>query len=361
MYQYKQIKTIHLEITSKCNARCPMCARTVCGGKNNPFLPLEELSLKDIQKIFSRDFLLQLKRIYLCGNYGDPIVASDTLASLRYFREINPKLRLDLFTNGSARKEDWWKELAGTVNLVHFSVDGLEDTNHLYRKGTHFPTILKNMKIYLRAGGTAVWDFIVFRHNEHQVETARSMAKKLGFKSFNVKKTGRFFNVTQARGKDRQAVLNRRGEVDYFIEKPLNEKYLNKALLKEDHLVKKYGSLSTYLDQTHIKCKVLREKSLYVSAEAYVFPCCWTAGQLYPWFIEEKSSPLWKMIDELEGGIKSLSAREKTIESIVNGPFFQKTLIDSWNKPSIKEGKLKCCAKTCGTEFDPFKEQFKTH
>jgi hypothetical protein len=32
---------------------------------------------------------------------------------------------------------------------------------------------------------------------------------------------------------------------------------------------------------------------------------------------------------------------------------------NSWNLPSVKEGKLGVCAQKCGTEFDPFAEQFK--
>ena len=51
MYKYSQIKTIHLEITSKCNASCPMCGRNICGGAVNPHLPLTELSLNDIKQI----------------------------------------------------------------------------------------------------------------------------------------------------------------------------------------------------------------------------------------------------------------------------------------------------------------------
>ena len=31
---------------------------------------------------------------------------------------------------------------------------------------------------------------------------------------------------------------------------------------------------------------------------------------------------------------------------------------NSWNKKSIEEGKLGVCSMKCGTEFDPFAEQF---
>lgn len=336
-----------------------MCLRTVCGGENNKNLPLVELSLKEIKKIFKPEFISQLGRMYMCGNYGDPVVAEDTLAVFQYFREHNPNIRLDMFSNGSAKSAVWWQELAKVVNLVHFSVDGLEDTNHLYRKGTHFPIIMRNMKAYLEAGGQAVWDYIVFKHNEHQVEEARQLSESLGVKRFNVKKTGRFFSNIKMAAKDQQVVYDRQGEVDYYIEMPIDKKYHNKALQKEQALVEKYGSLENYLDQTPIKCKVAEEKSLYVSAVGHAFPCCWTANQLYPWYYPEKKSYMWKLLGELEQGVDELDATKRSLEDIVNGSFFQKVLLDSWQRKSLKDGKPKCCAKTCGTEFDPFKEQFR--
>lgn len=358
MYKYNEIKAVHLEITTKCNARCPMCLRTVCGGKTNPNLPLVELSIEDVQKIFKPEFIRQLDRMYICGNYGDPIAAKDTLEVYKYFREQNPSIRLDMFTNGSARPTQWWQELAKTIDSIHFSIDGLEDTNHLYRKGTNFPTIIESVKAYVGSGGKAIWDYIVFKHNEHQIEEARKLSEELGFHKFNVKKTGRFFSNTQMQGKNKQVVYDRSGEVDYYIEMPENEKYQNKALSKEQLLVEKYGSLESYLDKTPISCKVEAEKSMYMSAVGHAFPCCWTGNQLYPWYFPEGKSYMWKIVNQLENGIDDLDAKKIDLEKIVNGPFFQKTLEASWGRPSIKEGRPKCCAKTCGTEFDPFKEQF---
>jgi len=335
-----------------------MCLRTVCGGEDNPQLPLLELSLNDIEKIFPEEFIQNLNRMYMCGNYGDPIVAKDTLEVFRYFRKCNPQIHLAMFTNGSAKSENFWRDIASVIDLVHFSVDGLQDTNHLYRKGTHFPTILKNIKAYVGAGGKAVWDFIVFRHNEHQIEEARNLSRELGLESFNVKKTGRFFSNVKMAAKDKQVVFDRKGNVDYYIEMPVDEKYHNQALVQESKLIEKYGSLEKYLDQTPVQCKVAAEKSIYISAVGHAFPCCWTANQLYPWYYPEKKSYMWKLLDELEGGVASLDAKKFGLETIVNGHFFQKILVDSWERESLKAGKPKCCAKTCGTEFDPFQAQF---
>ena len=134
MYDYNDIRTVHLEITEKCNAACPMCARNINGGEDNPWLQNAELSLNDIVTIFPDKFIQQLNHIFMCGNYGDPIVAKDTLKVFKHFRNTNPTLYLGMNTNGSARTVTWWKDLAtviGSDGYVVFSIDGLEDTNYL--------------------------------------------------------------------------------------------------------------------------------------------------------------------------------------------------------------------------------------
>ncbi len=335
-----------------------MCLRNVCGGKVNPQLPLTELSILDIKKIFTTDFVQQLDRVYLCGNYGDPVAARDTLESLKYFKETKPQIQLSLFSNASARPAVWWQELATLTKDVHFAIDGLADTNAIYRRGTQFEVIMRNAQAFIDAGGRAIWDYIVFRHNEHQIEEAQELAKKMGFYKFNLKKTGRFFSNTKTEVKSQQAVYNLDGEIDYLLELPLNPKYHNAALVKEDELVKKYGHLEKYLDQTLVDCKVDAEKSVYVSAEGFVFPCCWTANQLYPWYLEPRSSQMWKLIQSLSGQEQDISALKRPFISIVEGDFFT-SIEKSWSLPSTQLGKLKPCAKTCGREFDPFREQFR--
>ena len=58
MYNIADIKEVHLEITQRCNAACPMCDRNHNGGQVNRHIAddLQELSLEDVQTIFSPDF-----------------------------------------------------------------------------------------------------------------------------------------------------------------------------------------------------------------------------------------------------------------------------------------------------------------
>lgn len=66
-----------------------------------------------------------LERIFFCGNYGDPVMG----------------------------------------------------------RGTKWQIILKNMRGFFAAGGSAEWDFIVFRHNEHQVDAARASSGNVCMKN----------------------------------------------------------------------------------------------------------------------------------------------------------------------------------
>lgn len=357
MYTYDSLISLHLEITSKCNASCPMCLRNVSGGKVNPKLPLTELTLSDIKTMLPEAFIKQLTRMYMCGNYGDPVSARDTLMIFRHFRTLNPEIHLSCFTNASARSIDWWEELAELVDLTHFSVDGLVDTNHLYRRGTVFEKIMINANAYIKAGGQAVWDYIVFRHNEHQVEEARELSKKMGFKKFVVKKTGRFFSNSRSEVKPRHPVLNKNGEREYFLEMPDNPAFQNSSLKKD--VAFSSESLYEHFNHTKIDCKVAKEKSLYISAGGHVFPCCWLAGHLYAWYLKDRGDQVWHFIDKLPEKEESLNAKTHSLKDIVEGPFFQKLVPESWKAKDIKKDKLRVCAKTCGQTFQPFVDQFK--
>lgn len=333
-----------------------MCLRTVAGGKVNPQLPLTELSLSDCQKFFPVDFIRQLKRMYMCGNYGDPMVAKETLEIFKYFRSIHPKIHLRMFTNGSGRTESWWRELATIIDDCRFAIDGLGETNELYRRKTNFDTIMKNAQTFIDAGGNAHWDFIVFQHNEHQLEEAKNLSEKMGFKKIQFKKTGRFFSYSKSLKKNAKEVLNEAGELEYYLYPPQNSQYQNTALQSLES--NEPQALDSYLEKTPIVCKTAKEKSVYVSAEGLVFPCCWTGLRLYPWYSEPKADPLWNRIEALEKGKESLSLYHHTLEEIIGGRFFQKDLPAAWQPGDLKTQRLKVCAKTCGDKFDTFKSQF---
>ena len=62
----------------------------------------------------------------------------------------NNKIKIEIHTNGGARNVEFWENLgklskiAGKNILVIFSVDGLEDTNHIYRRNVKWDKLKEN-------------------------------------------------------------------------------------------------------------------------------------------------------------------------------------------------------------------------
>lgn len=199
--RYEDIRAVSVEMTSRCNAACPQCPRTT-----NPILPMSELTMDDIERIFTRDFCSQLDYVYMCGNFGDGMVSNTTLPAIKYFHRMGIP-QVSFHTNGSGRSPDWWRDLAkamtGENDHVVFGIDGLADTNHLYRRNTNWDVIMQSVNAFIEAGGKAVWQYLIFEHNQHQVDEARAFAEKLGFIRFTPLATSRFV-VSELRLQDRE-------------------------------------------------------------------------------------------------------------------------------------------------------------
>ena len=358
MYAYKNIKTIHLENTQNCQASCPMCDRNMNGEGVNPHIDLSELTLDDCKRIFEPEFIAQLNTMYMCGNLGDPIVARDTLEIFKYFREHNSKMWLSMNTNAGAKDVKWWTELAhvlGRTGAVIFSVDGLSDTNHIYRQGVNWNNVERNMRAFIAAGGRARWDFLIFEHNQHQVEEAEQLANTWGCEKFIPKKTGRFVTAKSEKKETHQAV-DRKGNKTAELKKP-DKKYQNAAIKQYDKVKEKHGSIDAYYDNTQIKCKVKDEGNLFITAEGLAMPCCWTAGRMYKWWHKDpKQEQVWDFIDAA-GGKDAISAKKYGLRAVFETGIFD-NIENSWTKSSVEEGKLKVCSMKCGIEFDPFSKQF---
>ena len=57
-------------------------------------------------------------------------------------------------------------------SFIEFHIDGLVDTNHLYRINIRFSKIMANARAFLDTGATGEWHFIPFKQNQHQLAEA---------------------------------------------------------------------------------------------------------------------------------------------------------------------------------------------
>lgn len=242
MLNGRDIRVLHLEPTDVCQARCPACARET--DANFDARRHHHLRVDDLEALFDPAFVAKLDKLYMCGNYGDPAAGLHTMSIMRWARALNPNITLGMNTNGAVQSTFWWHELGRLMNreqdYVVFSIDGLEDTNAVYRRGVNWQRLMSNIEAFVTAGGRAHWDMLVYRHNEHQVEACEARARELGFSWFRAK-------------------VSRRPLVDR-LEAPVR-----------------------WLQPTQtsgaIQCFALRHKEIYVDAQARISPCCWLGSR----------------------------------------------------------------------------------
>jgi MoaA/NifB/PqqE/SkfB family radical SAM enzyme len=241
MWTEREIRVIHIEPTDVCQARCAQCAR-----ETDPEFDADarhHLRVQQLQHTIPASVLNNLDKVLLCGVYGDPAAGRWTLDLIRWFREHQPEITVGLHSNGGLASTDWWRELATLMihsqDYVVFSIDGLADTNHIYRRGVSWQRVMQNVEAYISAGGPAHWDMLVYQHNQHQVEQCEQLARDLGFRWFRAKVTRR-------------------------------------PMPAELQLPQGW---STPRAGREIRCHALEEASIYIDVQGRVSPCCWLGGR----------------------------------------------------------------------------------
>jgi len=244
MLTSREIKVLHLEPTDVCQAECPLCARETNKDFNKNLQ--HHLTTDALESLLSEEVIVNLEKVFMCGNYGDPAAGQHTMEIYKWFRERNQSIVLGMNTNGGLQNIIWWKKLAELMaqpqDYVVFSIDGLEDTNHLYRVNVNWQRVIKNAQAFISAGGSAHWDMLVYQHNEHQVDFCEKLARDMGFKWFRTK-------------------ISKRPAVK-GLSYPLGWKLP----------IKTAGP---------IDCHALRENSAYIDARARLHVCCWLGNQLH--------------------------------------------------------------------------------
>lgn len=347
MYSYETISLVELEISTYCNAACPQCPRNYFGGKTVSNLPLINWKLNQLQQALDESFIKRLQMIYFCGTYGDPLMNNELVAMCQWLKLINSNLKIGIHTNGGVGSKKTFESLAGLVNFIAFGIDGLSDTNHIYRRNTKWNTVLQNCTAFINSGGYAVWDYIVFKHNQHQVDEAKELSRKLGFKEFNLKKTGRFFDRNHQLHK-KLAVLDNNKNFVYSIEPSDIELYKNGAYDTIELM-----DLKKYVNETKINCFFMNENMLYIGADGYVFPCGFLHDRLYGADVENYNDhQKLKSLMNYSGGDAATNVFHSHLKDIVNGNWF-KCLKESWENHQ----RIDRCAMMCGDTINVIRNQ----
>ena len=342
IYDFKEIQHLHLEISSRCNAACPLCPRTFWGYPLNQGYVEHDMTLEEAQKIFSPDFLRQLRSMTINGNFGDAVMNPHTTDICRYFKTENPDLKINISTNGGARDSKFWQTLAELDIEVFFCLDGLEDTHSIYRRNTLFTTVIKNAKTFIDAGGRAGWKMIKFEHNQHQIEQCRTMSQEMGFAIFLLVNDGRDNGPIFDKNKELVFMMgpskwgDSRPNFDHMYQDRVGANEVSKQRLRD--------RIST-IPIKSVTCEVSLSKSMYVSSTGDVYPCCYTG--LFPGDYKSNDETGYGL-DQIATMMYRNNALEHSLEECVK--WFDE-IEKSWEIDSFEQGRSVICNQSCGGQL----------
>lgn len=243
----------HIEPTSKCTLECPLCDRTWF------YDTFRKRNLHEINIDHLVDFVGPNADVAMCGNNGDPIYHSRFLELCQRLKDNNCKI--SIITNGSSKTKKWWVKLAGILDhddKVTFSIDGLEDTNHLYRKNAKWKSIMEAVEALSDRSFRMEWKFIVFKHNQHQIKDAKKLSDSLGFDHFRLEQSDRWLG--------KKDLMPSREYVDLDYER-------QQEVLIDPNF------------QTSMRPLCLKDgkpsENLYIDSEGDFYPCCWMGTYRY--------------------------------------------------------------------------------
>ena len=178
---YGMPMSISIEPTTSCNLRCPQCPSGLRSFSRPTGMLEEDLFAKVIDE-------LEKTLLYLILYFqGEPYLNKDFLEMVKY--ASNKNIYTATSSNGHyLTDENCKKTIEAGLDKLIISFDGIsQETYKKYRVGGKLDKVLKGTKKlveYKRKMKSStphiVWQFIVFKHNEHEIPELKRTAKELG-------------------------------------------------------------------------------------------------------------------------------------------------------------------------------------
>ena len=314
----------HFELTSACTLKCPRCSRT----EKPETLVRDNLDLNFFKENFTKDILQETKRVTFCGYDGDPIYNKEFIEICEYFKSNNQKVELNIVTNGSYKKTDWWLELGKTLNKydqIHFSLDGYDqESNEKYRVNSNWNSIIEGIET-LRIGPVRlVWDMIYFSFNYKHVDHMVNLAQELGFDAMRQTKSNKF-NFFYEHYDDSldpiKEYISESGRYESNTIRFTDRKIYDDSFKTAREIYKKQtpiGDITPYC--------FIGTKGLFVDSRGYFYPCCWIIDRY-----NDKAYAEWQTEDK--------NIKQSGLESVLNTNYWTQFIA---NIPKLDICKLKC-------------------
>ena len=191
-----------LEPTNLCNLKCPLCPT----GKGTL---MRQNGLMDFS-VFKAAidelgyYLLELN----ITNYGEPFIHNRLFEMIAYIKKKG--IKVSVGTNGHyLDDEDKAKKLIlSGVDEIYVSLDGTDQESYSrYRVGGNFEKVVKGLKLLVETKNKlkskspfVELQFLVMKHNEHQISHIRKLAKNIGVNRLILKPVS--FNIAEWNNKE---------------------------------------------------------------------------------------------------------------------------------------------------------------
>lgn len=302
MWSSETLEWIDIELTSFCNIECKGCFR-VLSEHADKILNKHYIDLETIKLRFKKEMFPNIKIINFCGSVDEPVTHPQFFDIIKHFADWN--CHINVATNGSLRTEKWWKELAAIMPKSHkvtWGIDGSDSLSEKYRKGSNFEKVQRNFRAFNRSGGKSTWQFIVFEHNEHQLEAAKQKAKEEGFLDF-------------------KTIISHRKDIFDITHKKIKQ---------ENN------------ETPFIKCKYANQKRIFINHMGNVIPCCHLNSKMLEYSVTEEKKDKFEKILSNSDYKNDINIFNNSIDNAITGKVFN-NIISSWND----DEKIPKCWNTC--------------
>ncbi len=140
------IRYIDFEISSLCNAGCPVCPRRHNGHYSE--FTQTYWSKDAVERVVDTAIIKNLYGILFCGNFGDAMGNPDVADITKYFRKHNERMSIHVKTNGGIGNPSDYASMAKMGAIFTFGLDGVGKSNELHRVNVKWENVLKNVNAF---------------------------------------------------------------------------------------------------------------------------------------------------------------------------------------------------------------------
>lgn len=304
---------ITIDPTNYCNLRCPLCPT----GNGMLAQTKAMLTLKDFKRLIDQvsEYAFEISLM----NWGEPLLNAQIFEMIRYCH--SKRLSVSMSTNLTRLTPDMVDPLLQSgLDYLIVSLDGVsQEAYSHYRVGGDVETVRSNLRQLISRRSElgqqypeVRWQFIVMKHNEHEMAEAQRLADEIGVDDLSFIPVGLPITLSS---EEKTALAQ-----DWFASTPENRQW-DPALPPKEHV---RGGRCPYL-----------YRMMVLNPTGGAQPCCIVYGdssQDFGNLLKENLIPLWNNEKYLSARSVQTSQGEGTVNTTCHGcPLYSR-------EPGLKGG-----------------------